>query len=268
MSPLAAAFPFTTAEKKTIETAEDFVPTAYAYAANVQQKRISGRASAMTLTAAGFLDELSVDFARALKDLNATLGDIRRLSALGDLTIEFVPGDATISPTLRVRFPGVGAETVECLCDDMGVSRGLIFQDKEFESSAGIPVVFKFPFAPGCGYDADVVVNDGCCLNSEQHTLKTPSSLRRLSVGSLEGHDFLDGESDTDMSDAEEAFILDEFSENPWLSSPESGGYGSPAASENFEGVGGIYRFIDECDRVREWQPDLDASLMMREVCA
>jgi len=41
--------------------------------------------SAPNLNTEGFLDILSVDFARALKDLAATMNDLKRLSSLGDL---------------------------------------------------------------------------------------------------------------------------------------------------------------------------------------
>lgn len=76
LSPLAAAFPYPSAGFK----AQAF--------------------DATTLNTDGFLDVLSVDFARALKDLTTILADIKKLSSLGDLPIELEKGH-----TLRVRFP-------------------------------------------------------------------------------------------------------------------------------------------------------------------
>ncbi|KAJ2903153.1 uncharacterized protein MKZ38_010285 [Zalerion maritima] len=246
MSPLAAAFPFAAAaaeEKMQKKGAAglfdggDFVPTTYAYAAKVQQKHIAAQASPTSLNTVGFLEELSLDFARALKDLAATLGDIKRLSELGDLTVEMVSDSK--SPTLRVRFPGVDAETVEALCNDVGVTRGLVGQDNGFDASVGVPIALQFPFAPDS-------------RNENTRTITSPSG----SLRSLEGHELAE---DFDyLSEAEEAFMLDEFSENPWVSEPEA--YGSLSkhsftsgdhCSEDFEGVSGIYRFIEECDRAR-----------------
>ncbi|KAK3984373.1 hypothetical protein QBC44DRAFT_337153 [Cladorrhinum sp. PSN332] len=189
---------------------------------------ISAAKGAATLNEEGFLDVLSVDFARALKDLAAVMTDLKKLSDLGDLPIALEKGNV-----LRVRFPGVDVETVESLCNDVGVRRGVLGQDPDFELSAGAPVALRFPFAPQS------------CVN----TISSPG-------GSLRSHD-------SQSSTAEEDFFLDEFEENPWnmssldleegyeSMSPQapsvtgSGGY----SSQDFEGLEGIYRFIDECDR-------------------
>ncbi|KOS18702.1 hypothetical protein ESCO_000964 [Escovopsis weberi] len=74
-----------------------------------------------SLNTEGFLDVLSADFGRALKDLTAVYGDLLRLSALGDLPISLEGADV-----LRVRFPGVDRETVESLCEDIGIQRGIV----------------------------------------------------------------------------------------------------------------------------------------------
>ena len=54
-----------------------------------------------TLNTEGFMDVLSVDFARALKDYAAIMKDLQRLQTLGDLTITL-----EADSVLRVRFPG------------------------------------------------------------------------------------------------------------------------------------------------------------------
>jgi hypothetical protein len=188
---------------------------------------------AASLNADGFLDVLSVDFARALKDLAAVMSDLKRLSRLGDLPVRLEG-----SNRLRVRFPGVDADTVERLCDDVGVQRGIVGQDADFDASAGVPVALKFPFAP----DAQ----DGLAK-----TITSPG-------GSLRSHQ-------SELSSLEDDYaLLDEFmEENPWLSSPEPEGYGSADGSPrpvsrscghcsaDFEGLEGIYRFLEECDRAR-----------------
>ncbi|KAK3935997.1 hypothetical protein QBC46DRAFT_396177 [Diplogelasinospora grovesii] len=192
-------------------------------------------AGAATLNAEGFLDVLSVDFARALKDLAAVMTDLKRLSGLGDLPIS-LERNAMGTATLRVRFPGVDAETVERLCDDVGVQRGVVRQDADFDKSQGVPIALRFPFAP---------------QEDEVATVTSPG-------GSVRSHN--SGES----SFVEDYFVEREIEENPWLSSPEpeAEGYESMSppvhsssgehCSEDFEGLEGIYRFLEECDRAKE----------------
>jgi hypothetical protein len=189
------------------------------------------KVGAATLHAEGFLDVLSVDFARALKDLAATMTDLKNLAGLGDLPVLLEKNNV-----LRVRFPGMDAETVERLCDDVGVKRGVVGQDAGFNASPAIEVALRFPFAP------DV----GC-----EETITSPG-------GSLRSRG-----SESSSSDVEDAFIVDEFEENPWKLSGSDleEGYESMSppvlsssgehCSEDFEGLEGIYRFLEECDRAR-----------------
>ena len=207
LSPLGVAFPFATAD---------------AFGVGVKPE-----AGLATLHADGFLNELSVDFARVLHDLAAVMTDLKSLSRLGDLPLTLERGSV-----LRVRFPGVDADTVERLCDDVGIRRGVVKQDPDFEHSVGVPVALKFPYAP-----------DQACAK----TVTSPG-------GSLRSNKSSDSELD-DM-------FLDEYESNPWLSEPGHEGYESMSPpmlsvtsgahiSEDFEGLEGIYRFIEECDRAR-----------------
>jgi hypothetical protein len=83
--------------------------------------------------------------------------------------------------------------------------------------------------------------------NTSEHTLSSPGGSLRSEIG-------LDLEN------------FDDLEENPWLSSPE--GYetmedfsetesmyfkrsGDPPDSSDYEGLEGIYRFIEECDNAR-----------------
>lgn len=210
LSPLAAAFPFPSGTGIKPETAT-------------------------TLGEEGFLDVLSVDFARTLKELSAVMNDLKRLSSLGDLPILLEKGNV-----LRVRFPGVDAETVESFCDDLGITRGLIKQDAEFDISMGVPVALQFPFAPD---------------SAVEKTITSPG-------GSLRSH-----RSAMSSISEEDALFEQYMEDNPWLSShsveeegyesmspplPSSGEYVSEHASEDFEGLEGIYRFLEECDRARQ----------------
>lgn len=183
-----------------------------------------------SLSAEGFLDVLSTDFARALRDLAAVMADLKSLSSgLGDLPVE-LRGDV-----LRVRFPGMDAGAVESLCDDVGVLRGVVGEDADFCRSAGVPVALKFPFAPGA---------------EDTKTLTSPG-------GSMRSH--------TSALSEEDDEFLEDYEDNPWVLSSEDEAeeegyaslsppvYGSSGehCSEDFEGLEGIYRFLEECDRVR-----------------
>lgn len=185
-------------------------------------------AAATNLNTDGFLDVLSVDFGRALKDLTAVYADLRRLSVLGDLPITMEKNNV-----LRVCFPGVDAETVNRLCDDIGIHRGIVSEDPDFDTVTGVPMAFKFPFAP----DAD-------------KTVTSPGGSAR----SLEGHELEDMSSLEDESFIQDAFVT-EMVDNPWLSELEGYESISPPLSSGehcsteFEGLEGIYRFIEECDR-------------------
>ncbi|KAI1376385.1 hypothetical protein F4677DRAFT_419784 [Hypoxylon crocopeplum] len=208
LSPLAAAFPYPSAAGVKVSVLD-----------------------ATTLNTDGFLDVLSVDFARALKDLTMTLADIKKLSTLGDLPIQLEK-----SHTLRVRFPGVDAETVESLCDDLGILRGIVKEDPDFAAETGVPIALKFPFAPG--------------PENEARTLTSPGGSLRSQDGFLRAEDYF----------FEEGEGLSEMEENPWLDLPDDlEGYESMSppissgehCSEDFEGLEGVYRFLEECDRAR-----------------
>ncbi|KAI1304500.1 hypothetical protein F5Y03DRAFT_384729 [Xylaria venustula] len=184
-----------------------------------------------TLNTEGFLDVLSVDFARALKDLTSTLADIKKLASLGDLPIQMEKGY-----TLRVRFPGVDVETVESLCDDLGLTRGIVREDSNFDAEMGVPMALKFPYA------SDVQLTTG----QEFQALTSPG-------GSLRSEDSFPNE-----YELFEGF--DGLGSNPWLSISDPEGYESMSpppmslgdhCSEDFEGLEGVYRFLEECDRVQ-----------------
>lgn len=189
---------------------------------------------AATLNAEGFLDVLSTDFARQLKALASVMADLKRLAALGDLPITMEKDN-----TLRVRFPGLDTDTVERLCDDVGVQHGVIKQDPEFDSSYGVPMALQFPYAPETEEDPEIRTSPGGSLRSHQSGL---SSLEE-----------------------DEALFDEIMEENPWLSTPSNEfdleeGYESMSppvgnsgahVSEDFEGLEGIYRFLEECDQLR-----------------
>ncbi|KAH8176081.1 casein kinase II beta 2 subunit [Sarocladium implicatum] len=187
-------------------------------------------AAAASLNTEGLLDVLSADFGRALKDLTAIFADLRRLAVLGDLPISMEQKD-----TLRVRFPGMDASTIERLCDDVGIERGLVGEDPDFEATAGVPMALQFPFAPGS--DATITSPGGSARSLGSHEFDAESSLE-------------------DDSFLREAFV-DAGEVNPWLSEAEGYESVSPLpssmdrCSDSFEGLEGVYRFLEECDRAQ-----------------
>lgn len=213
--------------------------------------RSQDTATCCSLNNENMMNMLSVDFARALKDLAAVMNDLKRLSTLGDLPISLAN-----STTLRVRFPGCDIDAVEALCRELGIRRGLVYQDVDFDAHNGTNMALLFPFAPSqapseATYSPDVrrtkrekredVVWDG---------MMSQGRSQGCSHNSVTSH-------------------LEEFEmvhENPWLSSPS--GYSSLHSSEHdgfapyfepapnnsvqpasdYEGLEGIYRFLEQCD--------------------
>ncbi|KAM0564401.1 hypothetical protein ACHAPJ_000614 [Fusarium lateritium] len=209
LSPLAAAIPF---------------------ASETSGFKAEAAAAGASLNTEGFLDVLSADFGRALKDLTAINADLRRLAVLGDLPVLLEKHNI-----LRVRFPGVDAETIERLCDDIGIQRGVVGQDADFDNAAGVSVALRFPYAP----DAEKL------NSSPSESIRSFDGYATEEISTLEDDYFV-----------REA-ILDEMADNPWLA--ETDGYETmslPASSiagpsEDYEGLEGIYRFLEECDQAK-----------------
>jgi hypothetical protein len=216
------------------------------------------------------MSNLSIDFARALKDLAAIMNDLKHLSTLGDLPISL--HDST---TLRVRFPGCDADTVERLCRELNIKRGIVGQDEDFDTRNGTEMALLFPFAPSKTASETGLENYGRPIKRirkdrvEWHEMLTPP--QRGSAG------FSHVSATSQSRDAFE-FVDEAMGENPWIESP--GEYSSLHESElletddpvtyffqpqaavparyersnaetGYEGLEGIYRFIEQCDRAK-----------------
>ncbi|KAF2018876.1 hypothetical protein BU24DRAFT_447494 [Aaosphaeria arxii CBS 175.79] len=194
-----------------------------------------------TLNQDGLMDVLSVDFSRAVKELAAVLRDLQRLSSLGDLPITYE------SSKLRVHFPGCNFEIVETICDELGVQRGVIQQDEDFDSYVGTDIALLFPFAPSrtpseCSFYEKSVT--GRQQPIDWRNMMTPSEL-----------------SDNYSTHSEYELDFENVTENPyWASSPS--GYESLHESEledsidlttplEYQGIEGIYRFMEQCGPTR-----------------
>jgi hypothetical protein len=193
----------------------------------------------------GLLDVLSVDFSRAVKELAAVLKDLQRLAELGDLPISYEHS------TLKVHFPGCDAGSVETICNDLEVQRGVVHQDPDFDAFVGTDIALLFPFAPSqtpseCSF-FDKPVNRRQHFQpiiDWQHML-TPSSASSEAYSTHSEHSFDD---------------LADFTQgpSPWLSSPSLSGYESLHTSEagdmdmhtpmEYQGVEGMYRFMAQCE--------------------
>lgn len=228
--------------------------TAIGPLSNIPQSSVSTDCD--NLNTDGLMSTLSVDFARALKDLAAIMNDLKRLATLGELPISLAD-----STTLRVRFPGCDADSVEALCLELGIRRGLVFQDQDFDTYNRTDMALLFPFAPSKAPSEAAYSSGVRAAKRQRHKpedvewagMMSPALQKSLGYShrSVTSHDF------------------EEIEANPWLSSPS--GYESLHASENedvgaffessparnashaeeYEGLEGIYKFLEECDRAK-----------------
>ena len=209
-----------------------------------------------TLGSMTMLDSLAADFARAVKDLSAILADLHRLASFGDLPLS-VTKNASGS-VLTVRFPGCDADAVSRLCDEVGVRRGVIMEDEEWQTDRGVDMALLFPFAPTDSVDSDAGMEYFSGIKDVGHLrwddMLSPSE--HMSARSKA--------SEFTMSPIGEAF---QHMEHPWVGSQEehvdtsdgkrdldtslSGDSNASLGVQEYEGAEGIYRFLQECDRAK-----------------
>jgi hypothetical protein len=211
-----------------------------------------------TLNTEGLLDVLSIDFSRALKELAVILNDLKRLSALGDLPITYQDS------SIRIHFPGCDSETVERLAEELGIQRGVICQDEDFDVYNGSEIALLFPYAASqspseCSFYEKSVTN--------RKVKPQPMWWGDNAVfGDAPATPIMQNLATPDFSTLSDSGMeMDGFNEeeNPWLSSPS--GYESLHSSElddsgrcyeesshasplEYSGIEGIYRFISEID--------------------
>jgi hypothetical protein len=198
-----------------------------------------------SLNSEGLLDVLSVDFSRAVKELAAVLKDLQRLAELGDLPITYEHS------TLKVHFPGCDAESVETICNDLEVQRGVVHQDEDFDAFVGTDIALLFPFAPSqtpseCSfYDKPVHGRQHVQPVIDWQHMLSPASVSSEAYSTHSEHSF------DDLADLTEG-------PNPWLSMSSPSGYDSLYTSEademdmhtplEYQGVEGMYRFMAQCE--------------------
>ncbi|MCJ1461513.1 hypothetical protein MMC07_000110 [Pseudocyphellaria aurata] len=220
-----------------------------------------------TLLCDEVLSNISIDFARALKDLTAVLADLHRLSTLGDLPITL--SHSPSGPILNCRFPGCDAGTVSRLCEEVNIQRGIVREDEAWERDRDVEMALLFPFAPGTIGPSEIADDEAkdcfgpASAASEQldwrHMMAPQESFvpideltsndgpvpggRRASVHqnskSLSGYESL-GESDFTEADP---YVRVQETQTRELS--------ATSGSEGYEGLEGIYRFLQECEDAR-----------------
>jgi hypothetical protein len=128
----------------------------------------------------------------------------------------------------------------------LNITRGTVVQEEAFDAFAGTEIALLFPFAPSA-------VASECAGWFEEPVPKYQSPLIHLD-------DMLSpSESEERYSTHSDSGLEDVIAEHPWLSSSsgfESVCSGSEQASDKhspleYQGLEGIYRFIEQCDRAR-----------------
>lgn len=190
------------------------------------------------LNSEGLIDVLSVDFSRTLKDLAIVLNDLKRLAQLGDLPITHE------GHNIRVHFPGCDASTVERLCEELNVQRGVVTQDPAFDSFVGAEMALLFPYAPSNGE------SDAASMYEPVAPLKHRPLVQLEDL--LATSESLDEYSNySDYSEFQDIVLEETYMSSP--SAFESIRSGSSAQSNRcspleYQGIEGIYRFIEQCD--------------------
>jgi hypothetical protein len=191
-----------------------------------------------SLNQEGLLDILSVDFSRAVKELAAVLKDLQRLSNLGDLPITYERA------TLKIHFPGCDSESVERICNELGVQRGVVQQDEDFDAFVGTEIALLFPFASS-RTPSEYSFYEKSVTGRQQKI-----DWRHMMVPSEPSYDEYSTHSENGMD-------FEDLGESPWLSSPS--GYESLHESDieesmdmhtplEYQGIEGIYRFMEQCE--------------------
>ena len=202
------------------------------------------------------LDSLAVDFARAVKDLSAILADLHRLAGFGNLPLSMTKNAS--GSVLTVRFPGCDADSVSRLCDEVGVRRGIIREDEEWKTDKGVDMALLFPFAPTNSADSDAGKEyfsetrelgdlrwDDMLSPSEHISARSKASGFTMSpVGEVFQH------MEHSWGGSYKGYVTSSDG-NCEFDTPLSGDSKASTGVQDYEGVEGIYKFLQECDRAK-----------------
>lgn len=172
-------------------------------------------------------------------------------------------------PVLTLRFPGCDADTVSRLCEEVGVRRGVIREDEAWDQDRDVEMALLFPFAPTenfAGGEAPEYFEREPAV-AEQMDWRHMMSLRedlasnsdRLSSDNT--FELLVGEKSPRISkqtkspSGYESLRASDFADDdPYIPGDDmTSPRGRDKAVDNneYEGLQGIYRFIQECEDAR-----------------
>ncbi|KAL8826954.1 MAG: hypothetical protein Q9191_003477, partial [Dirinaria sp. TL-2023a] len=230
------------------------------------------------------LNALSTDFAHAVNDLTLTLTDLKRLSALGNFPLSLI--STPKGPALSIRFPGCDAETVSNLCEELGIVRGIVREDEDWKESKEVEMALLFPFAPA-GHPGSNSINDYEQDGMEYFERKPQQQQQKTVVDTIIAPEQVEWQgmmtpstttttTTTDLCTPSSTATFDRITHpvlTPAYETPSPSGYESMHTSEyneeedpqirhqylpqsttsstDYEGVQGIYRFLQECDAAR-----------------
>lgn len=210
----------------------------------------------VSLNDINLLDDSAADFARALNDFAAVYADLRRLSAFGDLPVSLT---TTVSgPVYSVHFAGCDADLVSRLCDEVGVRRGVIVEDEAWMNEKDVEMALLFPFAPTCGIEAVSELENGIQPDELdwRHMLspsvQTPSIFESLQSFATLPSPPQKANSPSGYESLEENGLAFEDPYSRSLSPMETPTHSTAkSASADYEGLEGIYKFLQQCDEAR-----------------
>lgn len=203
------------------------------------------------------LKRLSSDFARSLKDMAVIVNDLQKLSTLGNLSLS-----SPDSSTIRVRFPGCDGDTLNQLCEELDIRRGLVHQDADFDITNGTDMALLFPFAPSHSPS-----EHGSSAKAKAFRGAKPESVHWQDMLSSQCHPSPGYSTKSIMSGAfEEVAALQQsprllsLSAYSNLNASDDGdvaayfdteSYDRTADWSRYEGFEGVFKFLEECDRAR-----------------
>lgn len=98
----------------------------------------------------GALDE---DFTEIYNDVATVWSDLKKLGGLGDLPVSLAQDK---DDTIRVYFAGCDRDTVIKLCDEVGVTRGVVGQDDKFGFELLMPTLEMKPYFDESGRRSEI----------------------------------------------------------------------------------------------------------------
>ena len=219
-----------------------------------------------TLADGQVVQGLAADFARSLGALAKVHADLKKLRALGALPVR-----QRDEGTIEVRFAGCDGETVERLCDELGIERGIVVEDEGWvepdEATAlvatkqekDVEMALLFPWAPSHPPSRD-----------ETTKIVANTRSRHDDMDSVSWRSMMSGATPRPNTDETEAALEEDWvEENPWVSSGEDFdelaesdwdshgetglslarmGSREQRAASDLDPFNGVYRFLTEGD--------------------